>query len=341
MSGKERLGQARVWSGLMFGARKTRLLIIKADSLAGFVAAEPVFQQIRHSFQDAEISLLTTPDLLRLAKAAPYFDQVAALPDFGNPEERKSFTTQLKAAKFTRVLDLSGPETSRKVASAFGPLGPKWFSVSQPSARSRKRTIDDLYPDTEKLCAANGVALPERLPDLSWALGARKDSANMQPSWFGISGPFGILAPGLDEKKRWPGEAYGQFARISSEAGVMPVLIGPRELHVFGDIVSEVAPTIVDLTGKTDHLQLVALAKEASFFVSDCADEVNLAVSVGAAGVLIKKQGEEALAPSGRNVMAVTVKRSLSEAAAPYVWQCLNNMGVVPREEGLLHANSY
>lgn len=324
----------------MFGARKERILVIKADTLAGFVAAEPLFEAIRTGFPDADISLLTSPDLNRIARAAPYFDHVATPPDFTNPVERKAFSTQLKAAKFTRVFDLSGVDVSRKVGAAFGPFGPKWSSVVQPSSRGRKRRIEELFPDATKLCAVNGVAAPTRLPDLSWALDARKDSANMQSSWFGISGPFGLLAPGLDEKRRWPAEAYGQFARIASESGIMPVLVGGPGLLSFGDLVCDAAPTLVDLTGKTDHLQLAALAREAAFFVSDCADEVNLAVSVGGAGVLIKRQGEEGLAPSGRHVMTVTVKRNMSEAAAPYVWQYLNNMGLVPGREERQHAGA-
>ncbi|MBI1391909.1 MAG: hypothetical protein GC152_04120 [Alphaproteobacteria bacterium] len=317
----------------MFGARKERLLIIKADTLAGFVAAEPLFESIRATFPNADISLLTTQDLHRMARAAPYFDQVATPPDFANPTEKKAFAAQLKGAKFSRVFDLSGSETSKKVAAAFGPFGPKVFSVSPPAARGKKKKLEDLFPDATRLCSANGISEPARLPEFGWAVTARKDSANMQPSWFGISGPFGLLAPGADEKRRWPAEAYGQFARIATDAGVMPVLVGGKELHNFGDLVCEAAPSIVDLTGKTDHLQLAALAKDAAFFVSDCADEMNLAVAVGGAGVLIKRQGEEALAPTGRNVMTVTVKRNMSEAAAPYVWQYLNNMGLIPGRE--------
>lgn len=322
----------------MFGQRKEQILVIKADTLAGFVAAEPLFEAIRERFPKAVLSLLTTEDLQRLARASSYFDQVATTPDFSNPVEKKAFATQLKAAKFTRVFDLSSNEATRKVSSAFGPFGPKWFSVAPPAQRGKKKKMADLFPDPAKLCAANEIDAPHRLPNLQWALDARKDSANMQPSWFGISGAFGLLAPGTDEKRRWPAESYGQLARIASEAGVMPVLIGGKELHAFGDIVSEVAPAIVDLTGKTDHLQLTALARDASFFVSDAADEVNLAVAVGGAGVLIKKVGEEGLAPVGRHVMTVTVKRSMGEAAAPFVWQSLNNMGLIPAREELARA---
>ena len=154
----------------------------------------------------------------------------------------------------------------------------------------------------------------------------------MQPSWFGVSGTFGLLMPGSDEVKRWPAERYGELARVMAHSGVMPVLVGQKEIHDFADEISHNAPEIVDLTGKADHLQLVALAQEAAFFVSDTAEEVHLAVSVGCAGVLIKKQGEEKLSPTGRHVITLTTVDTLGEASAEFVWQSLDNMGLIPRE---------
>jgi ADP-heptose:LPS heptosyltransferase len=111
----------------------------------------------------------------------------------------------------------------------------------------------------------------------------------------------------------------------------MPVLIGAKELHAFADEVAHAAPEIVDLTGKTDHLQLVALAQGAAFFVSDASEEVHLAVSVGCAGVMIRKLGEEHLTPKGRNVITLTTRSTMAEAGADFVWRALDNMGLIPR----------
>ena len=313
----------------MFGRRKDNILVVKTDTLAGFVAAEPVFEGIRQRHPDAVISLLTTSSLQRIAKAAPYFDQVAALPNAENQVEKKAFSKQLKAAKFSRVFDLSANDSSKFVQNALGPFGPKWFSVSPPARKPKTKSLAAMHPNPEKLCQASGVELPMRQPNFGWALASRKDSANMQPSWFGISGAYGLLAPGADEARRWPAEQYGALARLCVQNGVMPVLIGGQGLHVFGDLICEVTPEIVDLTGKTDHLQLAALAKEAQFFVTDAAEEAQLAAAVGAAGVLIKRRGEEALSPEGRHVITLTGQGDLSEVEARFVWQALNNMGLI------------
>lgn len=316
----------------MFKKKAGNILIIKADGLAAFVAAEPSFEAIRTAHGTASISLLTHSDLQRVARASPYFDQVAGLPDLRNSEARAALVKQLKASKFSCIYDLASNEESRRLQTAMGPFGPKWYSAG-PSVRNvnkRKNSID-FIPNTDKILMSLGVDVPERLPDFQWALSARKDSANMQPSWFGISGSFGLLMPAAESTSQWPAAHYSELARKMAQEGVMPILIGQKDLHSFADEVAHHAPEVVDLTGKADHLQLAALAQEAAFFVSDAAEEVHLAVSVGCAGVLIKKRGEESLAPSGRNVITLTAQATLDEATAEFVWRSLGNMGLIPR----------
>jgi ADP-heptose:LPS heptosyltransferase len=315
--------------GGMFGRKAENILVIKTDGLAAFVAAEPVFDAIRKSNPNAKISLLTEAGLQRVARAAPYFDQVAAMPDFRDPESKKSFVRQLKNAKFARVFDLSADEAAKRLQAAMGPFKPKWHSADPPP-KPRKGQVSLEAPDMGRLIAESGLPAPTRLPDFRWALTARKDSANMQPSWFGVAGAFGMLLPGPNSERRWPAGNYAKLAKLMARAHVMPVMSGGKELHAFGDEIAHETPEIVDLTGKTDHLQLAALAQEAAFFVSDDAEEMHLAVSVGCSGVIIRKAAEQGAAPVGRHVVTLTAKESLGEAAPEFVWRTLQNMGLIP-----------
>ena len=316
----------------MFERKADNILVIKTDGLAAFVAAEPLFEAIRAAHPGARISLLTQSHLQRVARASPYFDQVAAMPDFREPEAKRAFVRQVKMANFACVYDLAANEEAKRLYSALGPLRPKWRSVAPaPKSARRRGAPEEGLPNVARFSAAIGVDAPERLPDFHWALASRKDSANMQPSWFGVSGVYGLLMPGLDDTRRWPAHAYAELARRMAGRGVMPVLIGARELHHFADDVANAAPEIVDLTGKTDHLQLVALAQSAAFFVSDAAEEIHLALSVGCAGVMIRKTGEEHLTPRGRNIMTLTTRDDMGEASADFVWRSLENMGLIPK----------
>ena len=125
-----------------------------------------------------------------------------------------------------------------------------------------------------------------------------------------------------------------------ARASIMPVLAGGKQLQAFGEEVAHIAPELVDLCGKSDHLQLAALAQEANFFVSDCAEEVHLAVSTGCAGVLIRKADKKGHTPSGRHVMTLTADRNLGEVAPDFVWQCLDNMGLLSEKSDIDYASA-
>ncbi len=317
----------------MLGRKNSNILVIKTDGLTGFVAADAAFEAIREAHPHAKISLLTTPGLQRIARASPYFDQVAGMPNMRDGEARREFVRQLKSSKFEKVYDLSGDDAARRLKGALGPFGPKWHMADFAGKPSKGAT-----PSFDKLAETAGLSISERLPDLSWAVTARKDSANMQPSWYGISGPFGLLLPGEAADRRWSAAGYAGVAREMSQAGIMPVLAGAKSLHNFGDEIAHDAPQLVDLTGKTDHLQLAALAREALFFVSDSADEMQLALSVGCEGVVIRSP-KEPFEITGRHVVTMTAPEGargagLGEVEPVFVWRTLNNMGLINLPEG-------
>jgi len=315
----------------MFGRKQSNILVIKTDNLVGFVSAEPAFAAIRDAHPDATISLLTIPSLQRVARAAPYFDQVASIPNFRDADARKEFVRQLKNAKFERVYDLAANDASKRLHAALGPFRPKWFGAA-PASRKQRARVDgaSATPCFERLMSDAGVDADQRLPDFHWALDARKDSANMKPSWYGISGAYGLLLPGGAENGRWTAQGYAAIASIMATAGFMPVLAGPKTLHAFGDEIANACPQLVDLAGKTDHLQLAALAHEAAFFISDHAEEMHLAVSVGCEGVMIASGAAiDAAAPHGRHVVTLTSATGPGSVDAAFVWRTLSNMGLI------------
>jgi len=313
----------------MFNKSNKNILIIKTDTLAGFVAAEPLFATIREANPDAVISLLTARELERLARAAPYFDQIAPLPRLEDRIARQSLLSQIKRSKFSRIYDLSCDENSKKIHAGLGILRPKWYSVGAPSPRQVKKQGGIALPDTQKFSQSLGLNTLDRRPDFAWALAARKDSANMQPSWYGLAGEYGLLLASKDSERRWPAERYADLANHMGRHGVTPVLIGGHDLQDFGDDISSLAPDLVDLSGKSDHLQLAALAEKASFFVSDHADEMYMALSMGCHGVLLSGFDDPEIHRSGCHVVRIDVTDGPSIVSADQVWQTVRNMGLV------------
>lgn len=318
----------------MLGRRQANILIVKTGALASYVASEPAFAAIRSTYSDARISLLTTPELQRISRASPYFDQVAAMPNLRDPEARKEFVRQIKAAHFERIFDLSGNDQARKLKGALGMFGPKWTTVNAQSGHAFWNHTGGAPDDLVAALSAVGVETPGRRPDLSWAIEARKDSANMQPSWYGISGRFGLLLPNPVENARWSADGYAELAQLMAADNVMPVLAGPRDLHNFADDIAHQAPQLVDLAGKTDHLQLLALATEADFFVTDEAEAALLAMGVGCHGVVISNAKIDHDRHDCSHFVQLRSPGGLSDVSASFVWRTLGNMGLLEASRG-------
>lgn len=309
----------------MFGRKRESILAIKVSGLLGFVNAEPALAALREARPKARITLLTSPEIARLAKEAPHFDRVVALPEFRNRPARRAFYKQLRTGKFRRVFDFDNTPDSRRFIGSYKPFKPKCM-----------RPDPDLPLEQAYEAMVQGEP-PLRAPNLRWAFDSRKDAANMLPSWYGLSGPFALLTPAADGAPRWPSERYAELAAECARRGVTPVLIGLGERRIVGQAVARAAPALLNLAGKADLLQIAALAREAAFFIGDDADCAHYLASLGCAGVFLAstQPGEggapatEPLAPRGRAVVAVTAP-ALSDVGIETAVRTLGNMGLAP-----------
>ena len=318
----------------MFGSRKQSLLIIKREGLGAFVNADAAFAAIREAHPRSNIVLLTSGDLVRLAKAAPYFDEVVTDDTAIDPEARRSFLKQLKSKKIQTVFDFDGGEASKRIYSALGPFKPRL--VAPPAVKRKRRNAGLAHPIdafAQQLSEA-GVSAERRPPDLSWAIESRGDAANMRPSWYGISGAFALLAPALEKDGGWPVERYARIANRISDTGAVAVIVGGSDKSDLGYDIARTDPNVVNLAGKTDLLQLAALSHEAAFFVADDTGPAQLIASVRCPGVMLFPAGGDAAAavPRGRDVIAITASPE-NPIDAEIVWRTLGNMGVLPSRD--------
>ena len=319
--------------------RESRVLVLKQDGLRHFVEAEPAFAAIRAQHPGAHIDLITTQGFGRLAKGSPYFDRVLAAGGLDDKAARKHFLVQLKKMGYDLVYDLDGTRETLDIRSALtGFRGPKWIGpkkvVSKPG-----RAQGFAGPAMRKLLADAGLAVQHRLPDLSFATEGRGEAANMQPTWFGVSGPFALLIPAFQPERRWPAEAWAQLAAQVAAAGVVPVVIGHESLtpfaHEIGHALARTARpgtanALVDLTGKADLAQVAMLAKRAGFFVSNVAEELHLAVAVGCPGLVLLHPAEAAQADAlfGREVVKLTAD-DMSRLDPAMAVSMLSSMGLL------------
>lgn len=317
-----------------------RILVIKQQGLQPFVEAEPSFAAIRAAYPGVGIDLLTSPELGRLAKGAPYFDRVLAAGPLDTRVQVKEFAGQLKRAGYEAIFDLDGTRTSLDIRGAVtGLRGPRWVGPRRVMSRgtqvryggtAMRRTLSDA-----------GLDVGTRLPDLRWALSGRKDAANMQPSWFGISGAYALFILADDPTHRWPAAHYGAVAQALTEEGLLSVIIGDDSVSDFAREISHAASkkgkaaasgTVVDLTGKADLAQIAMLARNAAFFVAGASDELHLCVSVGCPGVVLLHPADVVSSESlfGRQVIKITAT-DMGKLSPDTALAMLRNMSLIGR----------
>ncbi len=318
----------------------SRILVLKQQGLRQFVEAEPGFAAIREAHPGIPIDLLTTPAFGRLAKGAPYFDRVLAAGPFTGKGAQKDFIAQLKRIGYELIYDLDGSRTTLDMRQGLtGFRGPNWIGPKRIMSKPGRSGSAFSGAAVRKMLADANVAVDHRLPDLKWALSGRKDAANMQPSWFGISRPFALFIPAAENNRRWPAGNYAAMAQSLAQDEISSVIVGPEEMGDFAqDVVKKAsgkgsnaaAGTVVDLTGKADLAQLAMLARNAAFFVAGASEELHLCVAVGCPGVVLLHPGETAESESlfGRDVIKLTAQ-DMAKLSPDMALGMLRNMGLL------------
>jgi ADP-heptose:LPS heptosyltransferase len=320
-----------------------RILVIKQESLRQFVDAEPIFASIRAANPGVPVDLLTSPDLGRLAKGAPYFDRVLAAGRFDDKVALKELVTQLKRIGYEQIYDLDGTKPTLELRSAMtGFRGPRWIGPKRVMTKPGRAGAGFTGPAMRKLLSDAKVDVTHRLPDLQWALQGRKDAANMSPSWFGIAGDFALFVPADDPARRWPAAAYGELAQVLGDEGLQCVVIGPEELHGFAaEVQKQASPRgrnaaaggVVDLTGKADLAQVAMLARHAAFFVAGIAETLDLCLAVGCPGLVLLASEDNAESDNlfGRDVIKLTAP-DMARLSPDMALMMLRNMGLIAPE---------
>jgi len=317
-----------------------RVLVIKRDGIRPFVEAEPAFSAIRQAHPGATVDLLTSPILQRLAKNAPFFDRVVSTRPLSEKGDRRELVGQLKRVGYGVVYDLDGTKESMDLRGALrGFRGPQWIGPNRPLSEGRRALAPSPLagPGMRKLLKGAGLPLDERLPDLSWSAQSLEQTANLDPSWFGLPESFGLMIPANNPMHRWPAERYAELARALTSKGITPVIVGSPDvaafaadiIQAFGDAPNGVrAP--VDLCGKADAAQIAMLGKKAKFFVAGPAEELHLVTAVGLEGVVIIPPSEDIVSDAlfGRNIVKLMASR-LARVDAELAFSTLRNMGLL------------
>lgn len=264
-----------------------RILIIKLGALGDMVLAFAAMKRIRAAHPGAEITLLTTPPFAELGRLCPYVDRVES---DGRPKGLRATAAMLRRLRRTaydRVYDLQTSARSSFYFHALQPNPPEWSGIaagcSHPHrnpARDAMHTLErqadqlkdaGIWPDAP---TAPGAAPP---PDLSWLTD--------QPPAFALPAAYALLIPGGSAhrpEKRWTLTSYAALAQKQAAMGLTPVIGGGATEQPLAVAILAAEPTAIDLTGRTDVVQLAQVAARAALCVGNDTGPTHVAAAAGA-----------------------------------------------------------
>ena len=98
------------------------------------------------------------------------------------------------------------------------------------------------------------------------------------------------IAPGaaFGPAKQWPKERFAEVAKwFAKERGRVVIVGGPKEAAVAADIAEQLPSGTLNLTGKTDMRQLMAVLAASSVVVANDSGAMHLAAALGKRGVAL------------------------------------------------------
>lgn len=261
-----------------------RVLVIKLGALGDFVQAMGPFQAIRTALPQAEITLLTTKPFAGLAERSGWFDRVWVDARPRGPLGYLALRNRLRGGGFDMVFDLQTSDRSALYWWLMWPDRPYLSGIapgaSHPHdnpARDRMHTLDR---QRDQLARAGIAEVP--MPNAAWM--------NADLSALALPQRFGLLVPGgapHRPEKRWPADRYAALATRWAAGGLTPVLIGTAADAEWTSAIAAACPDALDLTGRTDLLQLASLARRAEIAVGNDTGPMHLAAVAGCRCVVL------------------------------------------------------
>lgn len=296
--------------------RRERILVIKLAALGDFVQAFAPFEAIRRWHADAEITLLTTPPFAALAEASPWFDHVwpDGRPDWTDLPGIARLAFRLARGGFKRVYDLQTSSRSSRYRLFVGPRV-EWSGIARGASHRdtdpRRNLLHTLERQRAQLAGAGITSFPK--PSLDWLMAA--------PPPFELPSNFALLLPGASPArpgKRWPAERYGELAALLPMQAVICGTAAEREL---ARVIQRTCSSAIDVTGRTDLVQLAAVARRAALTIGNDSGPTHLAAVAGSPTIcLFGPESDPALcAPRGPNVTLLSSERLAELAVAEVV----------------------
>lgn len=260
-----------------------RILVIKLGALGDLVLCMDAFAALRAKHPDATLALLTGPSFVPFAREMPWFDDVLTdpRPSALNLAGWAKLVSAVRAFAPTHVYDFQGKTRQSILFWALGgPVcGPLWSGAARGCSHPRQWPPVAGMHYTEFLSAQleRADVRVDEPADLAW-LDDRLEG-------FELPARFAVFIPGCAPTrlyKRWPPEQYAALADKLAGKGIAVLAVGTKADQESIDAIRALAPSVIDMCGKTTLKQLAALARRSVCVVGNDTGPTHLAAAVRA-----------------------------------------------------------
>lgn len=284
-----------------------KILIIKPSSLGDIIHSLPFLKAIKNTFPDACIEWVVSKNLKEILETNPLIDRLIVfdkdswkrlknLPD--TLKEIAGLVKTLKANKYDAVIDLQGLLRSG-IITFFAPSpvkigfkhareGSSFFYNRKIQVGSDLHAVDKCLEIAKAVKQGFGVG-SDRLDSEDQGLGKvefplyidTKAKENVEGLLGGIAeeGYVVVMPSARWETKKWPAE---NFSRLISKLRIQCVLSGSSaDKNVAQEVIDSSTGSIINLCGKTNLKELVALIAGAKVVVSNDSGPMHIAAALG------------------------------------------------------------
>jgi lipopolysaccharide heptosyltransferase I len=341
------------------------VLIIKPSAIGDVVHALPILPRLRKLWPGVSITWMSTPPCAALVQNHPLIDEVIIFErkrlahGWYNPLvllELFSLIRELRARKFDLVIDLQGLFRSALAARLSGAPHRIGLANAREGAplfytRLVQTSMRDDHAVERYLKVAAALGTADGPAEFTFAVddADREYIAGLIPG----ASRYAVFMPGANwETKRWPVERFEFLvAPLRERFGLQSVVAGGD----MDSILAKQIPGAIDLTGRTNLRQMVALLERADLVIANDTGPMHMAAALGRPLVaLYGPTSPRRTGPFGRmdNVLRVDIPCSPCFSRSCTHQSCMQWLGVesvlklaeeqmkkaaIPRRETLLN----
>jgi lipopolysaccharide heptosyltransferase I len=268
-----------------------RILLIKPSALGDIVHALPVLSLLRRRWPEAHIAWLVNRAFAELLDGHPQLDEVISFDRRGFARGWRDpfaavglqrFLRGLRRREFDLVIDLQGlfrsgwmtMSTRAPVRVGFADareLAHLFYTHRVPIGSAELHAVDRYLAVSDALGCGRGP--------VNFSLPVKEDDRmTVRAMLNGASEDYAVLVPGTNwPTKRWPAEHFAALVEpLRERLGLRAVVAGGKDVSA----IAAQIPGALDLTGRTNLRELVALLDGAALVIANDSGPMHIAAAL-------------------------------------------------------------